>query len=57
MKPRLLILDQSKALRFTISYRLFDQEKRAWRLDAADVVARFGNLVVSVNGQAGGGVT
>jgi DNA-binding Lrp family transcriptional regulator len=54
MKPRLLILDQSKALRFTISYRLFDQEKRAWRLDAADVVARFGNLVVSVNGQAGG---
>jgi DNA-binding Lrp family transcriptional regulator len=53
-KPRLFILDQSKALRFTIAYRLYSQEGRKWQLNTADVIARFENLMVNVNNPAGG---
>ena len=43
-KPQLFILDHTKALRFTIAYRLYSQEKKKWQLNTADVITRFENL-------------
>jgi len=53
-RPQLFILDQSKALRFTIAHRLYNREKRKWQLNTADVITRFENLVVNVNNSTGG---
>jgi DNA-binding Lrp family transcriptional regulator len=52
-RPQLFILDHNKALRFTIAYRLYSQEKKKWQLNSADVIARFENLVVNVKSSAG----
>jgi DNA-binding Lrp family transcriptional regulator len=52
-KPQLFVADQTKALRFTIAYRLYNQGKRQWQLNSADVIARFQNLVVNVNNPKG----
>lgn len=51
---RLFILDYGKGLRFSIAYRLYDPEKKVWRLSAADTIARFENLIVNVKNQSGG---
>jgi len=50
---RVLMVDQSNALRFTIAYKLFDWEAGKWRLNSADVITRFKNLIVNV--RSGGG--
>ncbi|MDA4117632.1 MAG: hypothetical protein OK455_04735 [Thaumarchaeota archaeon] len=52
-KPQLFILDHTKALRFTIAYRLYSQEKKMWQLKTGDVITRFENLVVSTNSTTG----
>jgi len=44
-KMKVLDMDQGRALRFTISYKLFDNESRTWRLDSEDVINRFENLI------------
>ena len=43
-KPQLFILDQSKALRFTIAYGLYNRESRSWQLNTGDVITRFENV-------------
>jgi DNA-binding Lrp family transcriptional regulator len=45
---RVLMVDQSNALRFTIAYKLFDWEAGKWRLNSADVITRFQNLIMNV---------
>jgi DNA-binding Lrp family transcriptional regulator len=45
---RVLMVDQSNALSFTIAYKLFDWETGKWRLNSADVITRFENLIMNV---------
>lgn len=52
-RPQLFILDQSRALRFSIGYKLFDAAARKWGLESGEVISRFENLVVSVNNSGG----
>ncbi|MGH9917371.1 MAG: hypothetical protein ACRD6W_00650 [Nitrososphaerales archaeon] len=47
-KMRIFLLDQTRALRFTISYKLYDAESNQWQLNSQDVITRFANLIVSV---------
>jgi hypothetical protein len=48
VQPRVLMVDQSNALSFTIAYKLFDRETGKWRLSSADVVTRFKSLIMNV---------
>jgi DNA-binding Lrp family transcriptional regulator len=41
-------LDQSKALSFTFSYRMFDAEKRAWTFDKEALLNKFDNLLIEI---------
>lgn len=41
-------LDQSKALSFTFSYRMFDAEKRAWNFDKTALLSKFDNLLLEI---------
>ena len=43
-KLEVYTMDQANALRFVISYRLFDGESRRWRLDPGAVLAALGQL-------------
>ena len=45
---RVLMVDQSNALSFTIAYKLFDWETGKWRLNSAEVISRFKNLVMNI---------
>jgi hypothetical protein len=45
-RMKFYVMDQSHALRFTISHKLFDSESRTWRLNTEDIVDRFENLVM-----------
>ncbi len=44
-RMRIFVIDQSRALRFTISYGLFNNESRQWELNEEDVIRSFGNLM------------
>jgi hypothetical protein len=41
---QIFVMDQSQALRFVISYPLFDGESKKWQLDAAAVMRTLGGL-------------
>ena len=43
-KLRILVMDQSKALRFVLSYSLFDGESKKWRLNGSAVLDALGNV-------------
>jgi hypothetical protein len=47
-KMKVFVMDQARALSFTISYKLFDNETRTWRLDSEDNIHRFQNLVARI---------
>jgi len=47
-KMKVLVMDQMRALLFTISYKLFDNETRTWRLDNENIIHKFENLVARV---------
>ena len=49
------VMDQTNALTFTISYQLFDNSEREWKMDIPDLVARFQNLVIKIGGNSDGG--
>ena len=53
-QPEVFILDQSKALRFSIAYGLFDRKKRRWELSKADIIPRFENLTINADGSRRG---
>lgn len=42
------VIDQTKALSFTISHQLFDDATRRWRFDEADLLARFEDLLLRI---------
>jgi hypothetical protein len=46
-KMKVLVMDQDRALRFTISYKLFDAETKNWRLDRDGVNMVLDDLIKS----------
>lgn len=47
-RVRYFVMDQTNALAFTISYKLFDQEKRRWTFDREGLLRRFESLLVKI---------
>lgn len=45
---RIFNMDQSRAVRFVISYYLFDSESKEWKLDEDGVLKRLGSLTPTV---------
>jgi len=45
---RILVMDQSQAVRFVISYPLFDGEAKKWRLDEKQVLNVLGSMAAAV---------
>ncbi|MDA4118706.1 MAG: hypothetical protein OK455_10235 [Thaumarchaeota archaeon] len=41
---RILVMDQTQALRFVMAYNLFDNETKTWRLDEGNVLKALANL-------------
>jgi hypothetical protein len=52
-KVRLLVMDQTNALSFTISYKLFDERKRAWIFNEEELLSKFGELLLKIRQGAG----
>jgi len=47
-RMKVVVMDQTRALLFTISYKLFDNESRTWRLDSEDIIHKFENLATRI---------
>jgi hypothetical protein len=47
-RARYFVMDQTNALAFTISYKLFDREARRWRFDREELLRRFDNLILKI---------
>lgn len=52
-KVSVMMMDQSEALSFTLSYRLYDKERKAWTFNQADLLARFQALVTQIKETGG----
>ena len=50
IKERVLVvpLDQTEALAFTLSYQLYDDNKRRWMFNEEELVSRFGELIQKI---------
>jgi DNA-binding Lrp family transcriptional regulator len=44
-KMKMFVMDQTRALRFTISYKLFDPMSKQWKLDCPQVINEFGDFL------------
>lgn len=42
------VLDSSNALTFTIAYKLYDQEKKAWAFNREELLSRFDSLLLKI---------
>jgi hypothetical protein len=51
-RARMIVMDQTNALSFTISYRLYDERRRAWTFDQEQLLAKFGDLLVKIRQSA-----
>jgi len=47
-RARLIVMDQTNALSFTISYRLFDERRKAWTFDQEELLEKFGDLILKI---------
>ena len=47
-KARLMAMDQTNALSFTISYKLFDERRKIWTFDQSQLLAKFGDLILKI---------
>jgi DNA-binding Lrp family transcriptional regulator len=47
-KARLIVMDQTNALSFTISYKLFDEQRKMWTFDQGQILAKFGDLILKI---------
>jgi hypothetical protein len=47
------IMDQTNALAFTLSYQLYDADKKAWKFNEPELISRFENLILKI--REGGG--
>ena len=52
-RVRLLVADQTNALTFTISYKLFDQKRRAWTFNYEELLRKFTDLILKIKQGAG----
>jgi DNA-binding Lrp family transcriptional regulator len=52
-KVRLIVMDQTNALSFTISYKLFDEKMKAWVFDQEELLKKFGDLILKIRQGAG----
>jgi DNA-binding Lrp family transcriptional regulator len=52
-KSSVLIGDQTVALAFTFSYKLFDQDSSKWRFDSQDLLTKFDSLIIKIKEEAG----
>ena len=52
-KLRVFVMDQGQAMRFVISYPLFDGESKKWQLNEEAVLKMLGSLTPSVRREAG----
>jgi hypothetical protein len=52
-KALLIVMDQTNALSFTISYKLFDERKKAWVFNQDDLLGRFEDLLLKIKQGAG----
>ncbi len=43
-KLRILVMDQTQALRFVMAYNLFDNDSRSWRLNESEALMRLASL-------------
>jgi hypothetical protein len=51
-KVRLIVMDQTNALTFNISYRLFDEKKKAWTFEQEELLKKFGELTLKIRQDA-----
>ena len=47
-RARLIIMDQTNALSFTLSYKLFDEQNRVWTFDQQGLLSKFGDLLLKI---------
>ena len=52
-RTQMIVMDQTNALSFSISYRLFNQQKKAWTFDHAQVLAKFEDLLPKIRQSPG----
>lgn len=50
---RMLLMDQSNAVAFSIPYEAYDQERRQWSFNRSDLTVRFDNLIQQIAERAG----
>jgi hypothetical protein len=50
---KMLFMDQSNAVAFTIPYEAYDQSRKQWNFDQVDLTARFDNLIQQIAERAG----
>jgi hypothetical protein len=46
-------MDQTNALSFTISYKIFDEKKGEWTFDRGELLKKFGDLLLKIKQSAG----
>lgn len=47
-RARIFVMDQTNALSFTISYKLFDERKKEWKFDPESLLMRFEDLLLKI---------
>jgi hypothetical protein len=52
-RAELYMVDQTNALAFTMSYRLYDQQSRRWTFDQPSLEARFDELMLKIREKGG----
>jgi hypothetical protein len=52
-RARLVVMDQANALSFTISYKLFDQQKKVWMFSQKQLLSKFEDLLLRVKQSQG----
>jgi hypothetical protein len=52
-KAELLVMDQSNALSFTISDKLFDEQTKAWTFDREQLLTKFSELLIKIGQSTG----
>jgi len=52
-KAQMIVMDQTNALSFNISYKLFDDQKKAWTFDQGQLLAKFEDLLLRIKQSPG----
>jgi hypothetical protein len=47
-RTQMIVMDQTNALSFNVSYRLFDGRKKAWTFDQGQLLPKFGDLLLKL---------